>query len=121
MKFLKIFSIFLTLIIFNGCVQTTSLLAPGITIATTGNILQAGFQYGANTAIKNETGKDTFTHLKDAVNGQKLKDEQQRLKYLEVQRQKEEEQKKKDEKFKIKFKEIVEKRFNSTRQKLFIN
>ena len=82
----------------NGCIQSTALLGPGITIATTGNALQAGLQYGANTAIKNETGKDTFSHLKDAVNGQK-----------------------KEEKFKMKFKEIVKKRFYSTRQKLFIN
>ena len=29
--------------------------------------MQAGFQYGANSAIKNETGKDALTHLKDAV------------------------------------------------------
>ena len=30
-------------------------------------IMQAGFQYGTNTAIKNETGKDVLTHLKDVV------------------------------------------------------
>jgi len=99
MKFLKIFFIFLTLIFSNGCVQTTALLGPGVTVATTGNIFQAGFQYGANTAIKNETGKDTFSHLKDVVNGEK----------------------KKKEKFEMKFKEIVKKRFESTRQKLFKN
>ena len=50
-----------------GCIQSTALLGPGVTIATTGNIMQAGFQYGANSAIKNETGKDALTHLKDAV------------------------------------------------------
>ena len=50
-----------------GCIQSTALLGPGITIATTGNVMQAGFQYGANSAIKNETGKDAFTHLKDAA------------------------------------------------------
>ena len=60
-----------------GCIQSTALLGPGVTIATTGNIMQAGFQYGANSAIKNETGKDALTHLKDAVeeeqDNQKLK------------------------------------------------
>ena len=50
-----------------GCIQSTALLGPGVTIATTGNIMQAGFQYGANSAIKNETGKDALTHLKNAV------------------------------------------------------
>ena len=29
--------------------------------------MQASFQYGANTAIKNETGKDVLTHFKDVV------------------------------------------------------
>ena len=70
MKFLKIFFIFLSLIILSGCLQTTALLGPSMTIATTGNVLQAGLQYGANTAIKNETGKDTFEHLQDAVENQ---------------------------------------------------
>ena len=50
-----------------GCIQSTALLGPSITVATTGNIMQAGLQYGANTAIKNETGKDALTHLKDIV------------------------------------------------------
>ena len=51
----------------SGCIQSTALLGPGVTIATTGNIMQAGFQYGANTAIKKETGKDVIAHLKDVV------------------------------------------------------
>jgi hypothetical protein len=68
MKFKKIYSLILISIFLSGCIQSTALLGPGITIATTGNIMQAGLQYGANTAIKNETGKDALTHLKDAVN-----------------------------------------------------
>ena len=67
MKFKKIYLLFLISIFLSGCIQSTALLGPGVTIATTGNIMQAGFQYGANSAIKNETGKDAFTHLKDAV------------------------------------------------------
>ena len=59
-----------------GCIQSTALLGPGVTIATTGNIMQAGFQYGANSAIKNETGKDVITHLKNAVD-----DEQENKKF----------------------------------------
>ncbi len=98
MKYKKISFIFLILFFLNGCIQSTAMLGPGVTMATTGNILQAGFQYGANTAIKNETGKDTFSHLKDAINS-----------------------KKNDEKFKTKFKKIVKKRFEITRKKLFIN
>ena len=77
MKFKKIYFLVLISIFLSGCIQSTALLGPGVTIATTGNIMQAGLQYGANTAIKKETGKDAITHLKDAVNeeqdNQKLK------------------------------------------------
>ena len=51
----------------SGCIQSSALLGPGFTIATTGNIIQAGLQYGAHSAIKKETGKDALTHLKSAV------------------------------------------------------
>ena len=68
MKFKKIYFLVLIFIFLSGCIQSTALLGPGVTIATTGNIMQAGLQYGANTAIKKETGKDAITHLKDAVN-----------------------------------------------------
>ena len=98
MKFLKIFFILLSFFFLNGCLQTTALLGPGVTVATSGNILQAGLQFGANTAIKNETGKDTLEHLKDVVDSQN-----------------------KDKKFKVKFKDLVKKNFELTRKKLKLN
>jgi hypothetical protein len=98
MKLLKVPFIFLSLIFLSGCLQTTSLLGPGMTIASTGNILQAGVQYGANSAIKNETGKDTFEHIQDAVDNQS-----------------------KEKKFKEKFKDLVEKNFILARNKLKLN
>ena len=61
----------------SGCMQSSALLGPGITIMTTGNVMQAGFQYGANSAIKKETGKDAITHLKNVM------DEEQENKKLE--------------------------------------
>ena len=67
MKLKKIYFLFLISVFLSGCMQSTALLGPSITVATTGNVMQAGLQYGANTAIKNETGKDALTHLKDAV------------------------------------------------------
>ena len=98
MKILKIFFVIFVLTLLSGCFQTTSLLGPGITIATTGNVIQAGFQYGANTAIKNETGKDVLTHIKDKV------DEQN-----------------KEKKFYVQLKELLENRIETTRQKLLSN
>ena len=67
MKLKKIYLLVLISIFLSGCIQSSALLGPGVTIATTGNIMQAGLQYGANSAIKKETGKDALTHLKDAV------------------------------------------------------
>ena len=78
MKIFKIYFLILISISLSGCIQSTALLGPGVTIATTGNVMQAGFQYGANTAIKKETGKDVLTHLKDVV------EEEQENKKLEL-------------------------------------
>ena len=77
MKFKKIYLLVLISIFLSGCIQSSALLGPGITIATTGNVMQAGLQYGANSAIKKETGKDAITHLKNVV------DEEQDIKKLE--------------------------------------
>ena len=98
MRFLKIFFILSSLIFLNGCIQTTALLGPGLTMATTGNVLQAGFQYGANSVIEKETGKNTFEHFQSAVEGQK-----------------------KNKKFKEKFTDLVENKFELTRKKLKFN
>ena len=98
MKFLKIIFIIFSLIFLNGCLQTTALLGPGITVATTGNVLQAGFQYGANTVIENETGKNTLEHFKSAVDGQKKK-----------------------KKFREKLTNLVENKFELARKKLKLN
>ena len=68
MKLKKIYFLVLISVFLSGCIQSTALLGPSVTIAKTGNIMQAGLQYGANKAIKNETGKDAITHLKDVVN-----------------------------------------------------
>ena len=98
MKFFKTSFLFLFLILLNGCLQSTALLGPGVTVIATGNIPQAGFQYGANSAIKNETGKDAITLVKDVV---------------------EEEQNKR--KFNKNFKIMVKKRIEKARKKIDIN
>ena len=41
MKFLKVSFIFFSLIFLNGCLQSTALLGPGVTVVSTGNVLQA--------------------------------------------------------------------------------
>ena len=98
MRLLKTSFLFLFLILLNGCLQSTALLGPGVTVIATGNIPQAAFQYGANISIKNETGKDALTHLKDVVeDGQNKK------------------------KFHNDFKTMVKKRIEIARRKIDIN
>ena len=98
MRFLKTLLILSSLIFLNGCIQATALLGPGLTIATTGNVLQAGFQYGANSVIERETGKNTFQHFQDVVDNQS-----------------------KNKKFQEKFTDLVEKKLKLTREKLNFN
>ena len=78
--------------------QSTAFLGPGVTVITTGNIPQAGFQYIANESIKKETGKDALTLVKDVV---------------------EEDHNKR--KFKRDFKKMVEKRVLNARKKILVN
>ena len=98
MKFLNTLFLFLSLIFLNGCLQSSAMLGPGVTLATTGNVVQATFQYAANSVIKNETGKDAITLVKDVV---------------------EEDHKKR--KFSKDFKKMVEKRVLNARKKILVN
>ena len=98
MKLLRISFLFLFFIFLNGCFQSTAMLGPGVTLATSGNIFQAGFQYGANNAIKNETGKDAITFVKDVV-----------------------EKEPKKRKFRREFSKMVKKRVKKAREKISKN
>ena len=61
------------IILLNGCAQNTALIGPAITVATTGNVYQAGFTYGTNEAFKNETGKDAFNYGSELVDANNSK------------------------------------------------
>ena len=67
MRKLKLYFIFLSFIFLSGCFQSSALLGPGMTIISSGNLMQAGFHYGANKAVKKETGKYPITHVKEKV------------------------------------------------------
>ena len=48
----------------NGCLQNTAFLGSAVTVASTGNIYQAGLSYGSSHAIKKMTGKTTIEKIK---------------------------------------------------------
>jgi len=55
--------IILFLLFFSGCVQSTAFFGPAITVASTGNIYQAGLSYGSNVAIKKITGNTPIENI----------------------------------------------------------
>ena len=67
----KIFIILLSLVLLSACAQSTALIGPAITIGNTGNIMQAGFSYGTNMAVKQATGKTPGKHITSYVEEKK--------------------------------------------------
>ena len=74
----KIIAGLFLLLFFNGCVQSTALLAPAYTLTSTGNIYQAGITYGSNQAVKKITGKSPTENIKSLVDNKKINIEEQK-------------------------------------------
>ena len=62
--------------ILSGCVQSTSLLGPAYTLASSGNVYQASLSYGSGIAIEKVTGKTTAENIKSFVVNEKIKNEE---------------------------------------------
>ena len=71
MKLIKLFLLILSSIYLTGCIQTAGLVGPAITVATTGNIYQAGLSYGSGKIIEKETGKSTSEHITNLLDTEK--------------------------------------------------
>ena len=57
----------------SGCLQSTALLGPAYTLASTGNIYQAGLSYGSNKAVEEITGKSPTENIKSLTDSKKSK------------------------------------------------
>ena len=55
------------------CVQTAAMIGPAITLASTGNISQAGITFLTNKAIKEETGMNTLEFVSNKIDEGKNK------------------------------------------------
>ncbi len=73
MRLVLILTYFFTFILISGCFQSTTMIGPAFTLASTGNVVQAGFNYSANKAIKDNTGKTTTEHLMSSIEKKKIK------------------------------------------------
>ena len=93
----KILTYIFACIILSGCAQSTVMIGPAITLASSGNISQAGLTYFTNKAVEKETGMDTVTYVSKKI-----------------------EQQSSQTKLKREFKDLVETNFVKTREKLIL-
>ena len=69
----KIIAGLFLLFFLNSCVQSAALLGPAYTLASSGNIYQAGLSYGSNQAVKKITGKSPTENIQNLVDNKKKK------------------------------------------------
>ena len=101
LKLLRIFTIILSFFFLTGFISIFSILGPGVTAITSGNLYKAGAQFIINQSIEKETGKDSLTLIKEEINKNLIKEEiNKKISLNEDLRQ------------------LVEKRIKITRQKL---
>jgi hypothetical protein len=66
-RFIKILMIIVSFFFLTGFLPVFSILGPGLTAFTSGNIYKAGAQYMINKAIEDKTGKNSLTFVKDKI------------------------------------------------------
>ena len=97
MEIKKILACILAGIILSGCAQSTAMIGPAITLASSGNVSQAGLTFFTNKAVEKETGMDTVSYVSSKI-----------------------EEKNSKIKLKREFKKMVETNFVKTREKLIL-
>ena len=101
LKLLRIFTIIVSFFFLTGFVSVFSILGPGVTAITSGNLYKAGAQFVINKHIEKETGKNSLTLIKDEINKNLIKEEIKKNNSLNED-----------------LRQLVEKRIKITRQKL---
>ena len=77
----NILIILISFLLLSACAQSTAFIGPAITVGSTGNVMQAGFSYGSNMAIKKTTGKTPSEHVSLYIEDQQ---EEKKLKKREA-------------------------------------
>ena len=93
----KVFIYIIAGLVLSGCAQSTVMLGPAITLASTGNVSQAGLTFFTNKAVEEETGMNTVSYVSNQIEKKNSKTKMRR-----------------------KFKKLVETNFEKTRQKLIL-
>tara|TARA_B100000780_G_scaffold240719_1_gene182960 strand:- start:231 stop:533 length:303 start_codon:yes stop_codon:yes gene_type:complete len=71
---LKLITAILILLLFNGCIQGSALFGPAVTVASSGNITQAGLSYVSSQTVTKITGKTPAANIKNFL--EKNKDDE---------------------------------------------
>ena len=64
----KIFTLLLSFLFLTGFTPFISILGPGVTVLTSGNIYKATAQFIIDQSIKKKTGKNSLTLVKEELN-----------------------------------------------------
>ena len=67
LKLFRILSIILSFFFLTGFVPILSIVGPGVTVLTSGNIYKASAQFIINQKIEKETGKNSLTLIKETL------------------------------------------------------
>jgi hypothetical protein len=94
-RLFKIFMILVSFLFLTGFIPFASILGPGVTVLTSGNIYKATAQFIIDQSIKKKTGKNSLTLVKEELDKKKNKNE-----------------------FNEELRNLVEKRIKMTRKKL---
>ena len=94
-RLFKIFMILVSFLFLTGFTPFVTILGPGVTVLTSGNIYKATAQFIIDQSIKKKTGKNSLTLVKEELDKKKNKNE-----------------------FNEELKNLVEKRIKITRKKL---
>ena len=97
-KTLKILVFLSMFLLTTGFVPIFSLLGPGMTILSSGNLYKAGAQYIIDQSVKKKTGKNTLAYISEEIDI-----------------------KKKEANYNQELKKLVERRILETRKKLDLN
>ena len=73
LKLLRVIFLITSFVLLSGFLPFASLLGPGVTIASSGNVYKAGLQYIIDSTIKKKTGKNSLDFVKEEVKKQNNK------------------------------------------------
>ena len=79
MEIKKIVLYFCISLFLTGCYQSTAMVGPAITLASTGNVSQAGLAFITNQAVKKETGMSTTEYVSTILEEKNKKNKNKKI------------------------------------------